>query len=120
MNTVKGLAVRPFEALVFARFERYSEATAKAKQPPELTLQATAGLMPIPFGFDARETEASRPVLERAEATRAFFGQARDLGFGLDVAFRFARLSAAVMNGQPLSDDRYAGLSLTRGKDLVG
>jgi hypothetical protein len=110
LNSVSGLAVRPFEAYVFARQEF----------PAELSLQATAGLMQIPFGFDARELEVTRPVLERADATRAFFGQARDFGAGIDAAFHWARVSVAIMNGQPLSDDRYAGLSLTREKDIVG
>jgi hypothetical protein len=122
MNTLKGLTLRPFEALVFARYARATQASAEqvAKTPPDFTVLASAGLMRIPFGFDAVEPDTSRPLLERSDATRAFFGQARDLGVGAGVTFRFARLSVAMMNGEPLSDDRYAGLALTRSKDFIG
>jgi hypothetical protein len=78
-----------------------------------------AGLGKVPFGFDAIEPDAARPLLEKALGTRAFFGQARDLGVALDGVYRFFRLSLAITNGEPLSDDRYAGLDLTRHKDFV-
>ena len=114
MNTLHGLTVRPFEALVFARYEQPRPA------PQHFSVVASAGLMQIPFGFDALELDIARPVLERAQATRAFFGQAHDLGLGADLTYRFATLSLAMMNGEPLSDNRYAGLDLNRGKDFVG
>lgn len=125
-NTIRSLSVRPFEALLFARYptslepERLSAAADPAPLPSELSALFKVGLMPTPFGFDALEGDLSRPLLERALATRAFFGQARDLGLGVDVGYRFVRLSLAVQNGQPLSDDRYAGRDLNRRKDLLG
>lgn len=108
-NTVRGPTVRPFEAFVFGRYE-----AALAG------LTVRAGLGKIPFGFDATEPDTERPFLERGLGTRAFFGQARDLGVALEARYRFVRLSLALTNGEPLSDDRYAGLDLTRHKDFVG
>lgn len=128
-NTVRGLTARPFEALLFARYpvtldpERLSAAAPTSRlptAPSALSAAFSVGLMPVPFGFDAVEGDLKRPLLERALATRAFFGQARDLGMGLNVAYRFARLSIALQNGQPLADDRYAGRDLTRNKDVLG
>jgi hypothetical protein len=128
-NTVRSLSVRPFEAMLFARYpatldpETLSAAepvrTAKVESPIDLAASFKVGLIQIPFGFDATERDLARPLLERSLFTRAFFGQARDLGLGADVAFRFARLSVAVQNGQPLSDDRYAGRDLNRAKDVT-
>lgn len=127
-NTVRTVTVRPFEAALLARYpaDIDPEALSPAALPrqvkgpsDDLSASVSAGLRPIPFGFDAVESDLSRPLLERATFSRAFFGQARDLGIGADLAYRIARLSVAVQNGQPLSEDRYAGRDLTRAKDLV-
>jgi hypothetical protein len=76
--------------------------------------------MPIPFGFDAVEVVTRRLFLERTRATQAFFGAARDFGASVSGRYRFVRVSAAVMNGEPLSNDGYAGRDLTQAKDVVG
>jgi hypothetical protein len=129
-NTVRALNVRPFEAVLLARFpasldpDQLSAAapTLRSGQPTpgsDFAAAFSVGLMPVPFGFDGVEGDLARPWLERALGTRALFGLGRDLGLGLNLGYRFARLSVALQNGQPIADDRYAGRDLTRRKDVV-
>src|SRR6188474_2257143 len=64
-NSVKGLSVRPFEALVFARWpeeaplERFSAAEALFDETlspaPNFAALVNVGLRRIPFGFEAAE-----------------------------------------------------------------
>lgn len=125
-NTLSSAEVRPFEATVSARWpERVDDsdfgATARDSDAPvPFAVQASAGLMRIPFGFDAVEVATQRPLLEHSLGTRAFFGAARDLGADIEVLYRFIRVSAALMNGEPLGESgAYAGRDLTRAKDLI-
>lgn len=128
-TTVDGLSVIPFEAALTGTypttvpelaFDRPDEVVRHERTTSPFAISGHFGLMPIPFGFDALEIATERPVLERARATQAFFGAARDFGVGFSAAYQFARLSAAVMNGQPLGTGNYSGRDLVRAKDLVG
>lgn len=128
-TTVDGLNVIPFEAVLSGTypatapelaFDRPDEAVRKERAASPFAVSAHFGLMPIPFGFDALEIATERPILERARSTQAFFGGARDFGAGVSAAYDFVRVSAAVMNGEPLGTGSYAGRDLTRAKDIVG
>jgi len=128
-TTIDGLSVTPFEAVLSGTFpstapelafDRPNESVARERATSPFAVSAHFGLMPVPFGFDALEIATERPLLERARATQAFFGAARDFGIGLSAAYEFVRISAAVMNGEPLGSGSYSGRDLTRAKDIVG
>lgn len=136
-NTISGMTVRPFEAVVAAgwpealsagRQDRgaLGEIAPERREPdsarPSSTsaVSAFVGFMTIPFGFEAREPATARPWLERARFGQAFFGAARDLGIAAFGSYSFFRLAVALMNGEPLNTGPYSGGDLTASKDVVG
>ena len=128
-TTVDGGSVAPFEAVLTGTypasapelaFDRPNELVRDERAGTPFAVSAHLGLMPVPFGFDALEIATERPLLERARATQAFFGAARDFGAGVSAAYDVARISFALMNGAPLGTGAYGGRDLTRAKDLVG
>ncbi|HEU4405525.1 MAG TPA: hypothetical protein VFS43_09565 [Polyangiaceae bacterium] len=131
-NTLRGPALRPFEANLWWRWPRgrpFSTpdtglrgdvAAPEAGGEPPAMVMATLGLFRVPFGFDTSEPATARPWLERSTASRALFAGARDLGVGVDAAWRFLRAAIALQNGEPLDAPGFGGRDPTRSKDLVG
>jgi hypothetical protein len=112
-STTNGPIVRPVEASLSIRWQ------GPDREGPPL-LEATTGLMKIPFGFEVPETDPHRLFLERSTTARALFPGLFDLGFRLQGGYRFMRYAFAFMNGQPLGDARFPGRDPNAGKDLVG
>jgi hypothetical protein len=83
-------------------------------------LLASAGLLRIPFGFDALEPPTTRAFLERTRMVRALFPGQRDLGLTLDAEYNVFRLSLALMNGAPIGEVAGGGVDFTASKDVVG
>ncbi|MGC4094540.1 MAG: hypothetical protein QM756_42820 [Polyangiaceae bacterium] len=134
-STVDALRVRPYEAWVAARWPenvpdsafqagtpgaRACDAECEGATATRPALRASLGLLPIAFGVDPSEPMALRPLLERSSWSTALFGSGRDFGLSLSGIYRFLRVSAALMNGEPLDTGRYSGLDLTRSKDFLG
>jgi hypothetical protein len=140
-SSANALQVTPFEAYVSLNYPEQvrladvaywlsppSERARSRSRPassvtavePAFKAMASIGLRRMPFGFDAVESDLDRPWLERTVGSRAFFGQARDFGAGVDLTFRFLSVALAVTNGEPLTEDRHAGRDLTRSKDWMG
>ncbi|MFL5305642.1 MAG: hypothetical protein ACJ8F1_10525 [Polyangia bacterium] len=100
-------------------------AEASLKWPPqrgpELPLvMATLGLFKIPFGFEVGQSDRERLFLERSTAERALFPGEYDAGARLMGAWRFARYSLAVMNGEPIGERTFPVRDPNNAKDFVG
>ncbi|HEU4538034.1 MAG TPA: hypothetical protein VFS00_28130, partial [Polyangiaceae bacterium] len=131
-NTLRGPALRPFEANASWRWPqgrpfatpdtgvRGDAAGGEGASDVPAMVMVTLGLFRVPFGHDTSEPATTRPWLERGLASRALFAGARDLGVGLDAAWRFVRVGLAVQNGEPLDAAGFGGRDPTRSKDVVG
>ncbi len=135
-NTLRGPTLRPFEANLSWRWPRgqpfatpdtglRGDAPAPAGAggaggDDRAMVMVTLGLFRVPFGFDTSEPATARPWLERSAVSKALFAGARDLGLGVDAAWRFVRAGFALQNGEPLDAPGFGGRDPTRSKDLVG
>lgn len=111
-NTTNGPQVRPIDAEVSFRWPG-------APDPALPTLVATAGLMPIPFGYEVSELDWVRPFLERATVLQALFPGNYDLGVRLRATYRFVDWAIAVMNGNPIGNQEFPDLDPVHQKDIV-
>ncbi|HVY48794.1 MAG TPA: hypothetical protein VHB21_23055 [Minicystis sp.] len=111
-NTINGPQARVIQAEVSVRW-RAPDAAA----PPYV--QATIGLMKIPFGFEVGQLDFDRTFLERSNVIRALFPGEYDLGARLRGGYRSLRYAVALMNGAPAGDAGYALRDPTESKDLV-
>ncbi|HEX4446104.1 MAG TPA: hypothetical protein VH044_05185 [Polyangiaceae bacterium] len=107
------LQVRPIDAEVSVHWP----GQADDRLP---TLEATVGLMRIPFGFEVQELDWVRPFLERATVLRALFPGEFDLGARLRTTYRFLDWAIAVMNGSPIGSQTFPALDPVHQKDLIG
>jgi hypothetical protein len=107
------LQVRPIDAEVSVHWP----GQADERLP---TLEATAGLIRIPFGFEVQELDWVRPFLERATVLRALFPGEFDLGARLRATYRFLDWAIAMMNGSPIGSQTFPALDPVHQKDLVG
>lgn len=112
-NTVSGPQVRPIEAELAFRWPERPDDRLPA-------LEATLGLMKIPFGFEVPERDQVRPFLERSTVMRALFPGEFDLGVRFAVAYRSLEWTIAVMNGNPIGDKAFPALAPARTKEIVG
>jgi len=108
-NTVKGMAVG------LARAE-----LALGKVRPMWNWELALGLLRIPFGLEVQEWDPDRFFLERSNVSRALLPGTFDLGGRAQVAWRFLRAQAAVMNGNPLGDASFPARDPNSAKDFVG
>jgi hypothetical protein len=105
--------VRPIEAELAFRWPERPDDRLPA-------LEATLGLMKIPFGFEVPERDQVRPFLERSTVMRALFPGEFDLGVRFAVAYRSLEWTIAVMNGNPIGDKAFPALAPARTKEIVG
>jgi hypothetical protein len=111
LNTNSGPQVRPIDAEVALRW------------PEEIDgpyVEASLGLMKIPFGFEVPERDRDRPFLERSTVMRALFPGEFDLGARISGRWGPLEGSVALMNGNPLGDKVFPALAPVGTKDLVG
>lgn len=108
-NTLRGLTVRPIDAELSLRWPATSPRV-------ELSL----GLLRIPFGYEVVEADTRRPFLERSTLSTALFPGQFDLGARLTARLGFLTASIALMNGDPIGEQGFPGLSPTRAFDVVG
>lgn len=100
-------------------------AEASLKWPPERgpglpVLMATVGQFKVPFGFEIGQSDRERLFLERSTAERAMFPGEYDAGARLTGAWRFARYSFAMMNGEPIGERTFPLRDPNSAKDFVG
>jgi hypothetical protein len=112
-NTTNGPQVRPIDAEVSVRWPEKPDARLPS-------LEATAGLMRIPFGFEVQELDWVRPFLERATMLQALFPGEFDLGARLRATYRFLDWKLALMNGDPIGSKTFPDVDPVHQKDLVG
>ncbi|HEY4012704.1 MAG TPA: hypothetical protein VGM06_05175 [Polyangiaceae bacterium] len=112
-NTVSGPQVRPIDAELKVRWP------AKAADGAP-SIEASLGLMKIPFGFEVPELDQVRPFLERAAVLRALFPGEFDLGARLSLGYRSFEWAIALMNGNPIGDKVFPALAPVGTKELVG
>jgi hypothetical protein len=80
----------------------------------------TGGLFDVPFGGELVESPRYRPFMERSLASRALFPGEPDLGARLSVSWKFLRLSAAFVNGEPIDESNsFALRDPNKAKDFV-
>lgn len=111
-NTTNGPQVRPIDAEVSLRWPFAPDSALP-------TLVATAGLMPIPFGYEVQELDWIRPFLERATVLQALFPGNYDLGVRLHATYRFVDWAIAAMNGSPIGSLEFPDLDPVHQKDIV-
>ncbi len=88
--------------------------------PGALALMLTGGLFDVPFGAELVESPRYRPFMERSLASRALFPGEPDLGVRLSLSWSFLRLTAAVVNGEPIDEPSAFTLrDANKGKDIV-
>jgi hypothetical protein len=113
-NTVRGPQARPIAAEVSYRLRADHDV-----EGPRALL--TLGLVRTPFGFECAEGSRARPFLERSTFVTGLFTQTPyDLGLRFQGAWRFLRLTMALMNGSPLGQTAFAGRDPNQSKDAVG
>ena len=112
-NTVNGPALRLFDAEASAKWPGRGEGA-----PP--VVMGTIGLFRIPFGHEVPQDDRQRFFMERSTAARALFPGEADLGARVGGGWHFVRYVLAVMNGQPLGGNAFAGLDPNHQKDIVG
>jgi len=122
-STVRGLAVRPWNAEVSLKWPRSAPSLGPfelARMRSDTPLFAvTAGLLLVPFGADVPERENHRMFLERTTMASELFGQSYDLGVRMMAAYRGANYALAIVNGSPLGDGAFAGRDANAPKDLI-
>ena len=112
-NTVNGPQLRLFDVEASAKWPGRGEGA-----PP--VVMGTIGLFRIPFGREVPQDDRRRFFMERSTAARALFPGEADLGVRLGGGWHFVRYVLAVMNGQPLGSNAFAGLDPNHQKDIVG
>jgi hypothetical protein len=112
-NTVHGPAFRLVDAEASLKWPGQGEATLPV-------VMGTIGSFRIPFGFETPQDDRARFFLERSTASRAFFPGEYDLGARVSGAWNFIRYAIAIMNGQPLGSNTFAGLDPNHQKDILG
>lgn len=112
-STANGPVVRPVEASLTFRVQGPDRGGVPI-------LDATTGLMKIPFGAEVPEIDPRRFFLERSAAARALFPGTFDLGFRLQGGYRFLRYAVAFMNGEPTGEPTFPARDPNKGKDLIG
>jgi len=112
-NTVNGPQLRLFDVEASAKWPGRGDGA-----PP--VVMGTMGLFRIPFGREVPQDDRRRFFLERSTAARALFPGETDLGARLGGGWHFVRYVLAVMNGQPLGGNGFAGLDPNHQKDIVG
>ncbi len=118
---VSELGWSPYELSMSARARLDLDPDPESKNPErQMEGRLTLGLFSIPFGYDVVELVQERPWLERTTFARALFPGQRDLGVGFFYRFSALRLAVAWMNGEPIGEQRFAGIDATASKDVVG
>ncbi|MGO9291874.1 MAG: hypothetical protein ACLQIJ_24335, partial [Polyangia bacterium] len=112
-NTVNGPQLRLFDAEASAKLPGRGDGA-----PP--VVMGTIGLFKIPFGREVPQDDRQRFFLERTTAAQALFPGQADLGARVGGGWHFVRYVLAVMNGQPLGANAFAGLDPNHQKDVVG
>jgi hypothetical protein len=112
-NTVNGPQLRLFDVEASAKWPGHGDGA-----PP--VVMGTVGLFRIPFGREVPQDDRRRFFMERSTAARALFPGEADLGARVGGGWHFVRYVLAVMNGQPLGGNGFAGLDPNHQKDLVG
>jgi hypothetical protein len=112
-NTVNGPQFRLFGAEASAKWPGRGDGA-----PP--VVMGTIGLFRIPFGHEVPQDDRRRFFMERSTAARALFPGEADLGARVSGGWHFVRYVLAVMNGQPLGGNMFAGLDPNHQKDVVG
>jgi len=111
-NTVNGPQLRLFDVEASAKWPGRGDGA-----PP--VVMGTIGLFRIPFGREVPQDDRRRFFMERSTAARALFPGEADLGARLSGGWHFVRYVLAVMNGQPLGANAFAGLDPNHQKDIV-
>lgn len=111
-NTTNGPQVRPIDAEVSLRWPNGPDSALP-------TVVATAGLMPIPFGYEVQELDWVRPFLERGTVLQALFPGNYDVGVRLRATYRFIDWAIAAMNGSPIGSLEFPDLDPVHQKDVV-
>lgn len=111
-STMNGLevGVRRAEASLLYRGEDDS-------LPPLFVL--TAGVTDLPFGAEIGESQRDRVFMERSIGSLALFPSEADIGVRAWGAYRFVNYAVAVVNGQPLAQQKFAR-DPNAAKDIVG
>ena len=112
-NTVNGPQLRLFDVEASAKWPGHGDGA-----PP--VVMGTIGLFRIPFGREVPQDDRRRFFMERSTAARALFPGEADLGARVGGGWHFVRYVLAVMNGQPLGGNGFAGLDPNHQKDIVG
>jgi len=112
-NTVNGPQLRLFDVEASAKWPGRGDGA-----PP--VVMGTIGLFRIPFGREVPQDDRRRFFMERSTAARALFPGEADLGARASGGWHFVRYVLAVMNGQPLGGNGFAGLDPNHQKDIVG
>lgn len=85
--------------------------------PPLFVL--TAGVTDLPFGAEIGESQRDRVFMERSIGSLALFPTEADIGLRAWGAYRFLNYALAVVNGQPLTHDKFPR-DPNAAKDIVG
>jgi len=112
-NTVNGPQLRLFDVEASAKWPGRGDGA-----PP--VVMGTMGLFRIPFGREVPQDDRRRFFMERSTVARALFPGEADLGARASGGWHFLRYVLAVMNGQPLGGNGFAGLDPNHQKDIVG
>jgi hypothetical protein len=112
-NTVNGPQLRLFDVEASAKWPGRGDGA-----PP--VVMGTIGLFRIPFGREVPQDDRRRFFMERSTVARALFPGEVDLGARVSGGWHFVRYVLAVMNGQPLGGNGFAGLDPNHQKDIVG
>ncbi|MGQ0506034.1 MAG: hypothetical protein ACT4TC_12030, partial [Myxococcaceae bacterium] len=112
-DTLQGLTLRLAEADVSARWSN-----PEPGAPPYLAF--SAGLLQIPFGYEASLLARNRYFLEPTGFARALFPGSYDLGLRLKGGWKILRYELAMMNGEPIGERAFPGLDPNAGKDWIG
>ncbi|MGB8295672.1 MAG: hypothetical protein WCG85_09630 [Polyangia bacterium] len=112
-NTVNGPQLRLFDVEASAKWPGRGDGA-----PP--VVMGTIGLFKIPFGREVPQDDRQRFFMERTTAAQALFPGQADLGARVGGGWHYVRYVLAVMNGQPLGGNGFAGLDPNHQKDIVG
>jgi hypothetical protein len=112
-NTVNGPQLRLFDAEASAKWPGRGDGASPV-------VMGTIGLFRIPFGREVPQDDRRRFFMERSTAARALFPGEADLGARVAGGWHFVRYVLAVMNGQPLGGNGFAGLDPNHQKDILG
>lgn len=122
-NTVAGPEVRPVNAEASVKWPAdrpaYDPTLDQRKVRSPAWFMVTAGLIPVPFGFEAGEGAVRRPFLETSTMSQALFPGLFDVGARVMGGVSFVSWSLGLMNGEPIGQRAFAARDPNKSKDLV-